>query len=792
MPCLGQKQLHVIDSAKGVLKTERDDTNKVNTLNWLSGKLWRTGMYDTSITYSKNAESLAEKLNYQKGIASACRNIGIAYAQEGDLSKALEYFLKGLTTNKQAGNKSGIANSLSDIGNIYAYEVNYPKALQYDSMALAINIEMGNKNSIASAHTNMGLIYMYQGNYPRALENDFKALDVFSMLNDKEGCATSLSNIGIVYSSQGKYAQALEYYFKSLAINQELDDKTGIASNMDNIGIIYDDQQSHTKALEYYFKSLAINQEIGNKKGIATDFGNIGASYYTQNNYTKALEYYNKSLPLYSDMEDNRGVSLTYGNMGDVYGKRANEALARDDIAGSDSLYKKALGYDKNALALSKEIGDKDNIAINFSNIGGILTKQKKYAAAKSYLDSSLILSKDIGDKENIKGAYTFMTVLDSSTGNYKAALQDYKKCIIYKDSLVNEENTKKTVQAEMNYDFEQKQAIEKAGQEKKDAIAAQERNKQKLIRNSFITGFIFMLVLAFFIFRGYLQKQKANKIITQQKEEVERQKILVEQQKMMVEQKNKDILDSITYAKRLQDAILPPMSLIKQYLPESFVLYKPKDIVAGDFYWMEKVGDTILIAAADCTGHGVPGALVSVVCSNALNRTVKEFHITEPGKILDKVRDLVLETFEKSDDNVQDGMDVSIAAISYTPMANGFIQMQWSGANNSLWFVHSKEMREIAADKQPIGKYYKSVPFNTHNVTLQKGDTLYLFTDGYADQFGGEKGKKFKYKQLQEKLLAISHQSLAEQKNILETTLETWRGGLEQVDDILVMGIKV
>lgn len=266
-----------------------------------------------------------------------------------------------------------------------------------------------------------------------------------------------------------------------------------------------------------------------------------------------------------------------------------------------------------------------------------------------------------------------------------------------------------------------------------------------------------------------------------------ERANMTISKQKKELEEKNKEILDSITYAKRLQDAILPPLSLIKQFLPESFVLYKPKDIVAGDFYWMERIGDIVLIAASDCTGHGVPGALVSVVCSNALNRTVKEFHITETGKILDKVRELVLETFEKSDGNIQDGMDISLCCIQTKTN-----EVQWSGAYNSLWYIRQGKLHEIPADKQPIGKHDKPKPFNSHNLNLVKGDSFYLFTDGFADQFGGPQGKKFKYKQLQGLLLTNASQSMEIQKKKLEETLSAWKGSLEQVDDILIIGIRV
>jgi hypothetical protein len=182
---------------------------------------------------------------------------------------------------------------------------------------------------------------------------------------------------------------------------------------------------------------------------------------------------------------------------------------------------------------------------------------------------------------------------------------------------------------------------------------------------------------------------------------------------------------------------------------------------------------------------------MVSVVCSNALNRTVKEFKITETGKILDKVRELVLETFEKSESNVQDGMDISLAAISRKSSVDS-IEVQWSGAFNLLWYIHNGEMKEVPADKQPIGKTDKPLPFSTHNLKLQKGDTLYLLTDGYADQFGGPKGKKFKYKQLEQLIVANVQLTMDEQKSLLNETIENWKGNLEQVDDILIIGIRV
>ncbi len=251
--------------------------------------------------------------------------------------------------------------------------------------------------------------------------------------------------------------------------------------------------------------------------------------------------------------------------------------------------------------------------------------------------------------------------------------------------------------------------------------------------------------------------------------------------------EKNKDIINSITYAKRIQRAILPPINHIKEHLKDSFIFYKPKDIVAGDFYWFEHKGDLLFIAAADCTGHGVPGAMVSVVCSNALYRSVNEFGITETGKILDKARELVLETFAKSGDEINDGMDISLCSINKKTN-----KVCWSGANNDLWYIHQNELTEVKAHKQPIGRTTKPSPFPTHHLELEKDTVLYLITDGFADQFGGKEGKKYKRKKLKELIISTQDSYLERQKFKLDKVLENWKGGLEQVDDVTIIGVKL
>jgi serine phosphatase RsbU (regulator of sigma subunit) len=247
------------------------------------------------------------------------------------------------------------------------------------------------------------------------------------------------------------------------------------------------------------------------------------------------------------------------------------------------------------------------------------------------------------------------------------------------------------------------------------------------------------------------------------------------------------EINESIRYARHLQEAILPPKKFISDHLPESFVLYLPKDIVAGDFYWASNEGDEFIIAAADCTGHGVPGALVSVVCSNAMNRAVKEFGLKEPGKILDKVRELVIDTFERSEQEIKDGMDISLCVID---KKSG--NVAWSGANNPLWYISNGEMKEITPNKQPIGKHFDQRPFTTHKINLQKGDMVFCFTDGYADQFGGPKSKKLKYNQLKELLFTNFRLPVEEQKKKLYDYFEEWKGDIEQVDDVCIIGVRI
>jgi serine phosphatase RsbU (regulator of sigma subunit) len=335
----------------------------------------------------------------------------------------------------------------------------------------------------------------------------------------------------------------------------------------------------------------------------------------------------------------------------------------------------------------------------------------------------------------------------------------------------------------------------------------------------------ILALVAAVSFYRNFARKKKDNILLQEKNSEIQKQKDLIAE-------KNKEIVDSINYAKRLQQAILPPVELIQKLLAQTFVLYIPKDIVAGDFYWTHvsaelgvrssentnelQTTNYQLLAVADCTGHGVPGAMVSVVCANALNAAVKEFGLSEPAKILDKVNELVEETFAKSTDEVKDGMDISLIRVevvndnpgnklqkgkliipkgkSLTDVldSNKRYKIEWAGANNPLWYIKDGEWLELKADKQPVGKFENRKPFTANHIELKAGDSFFLISDGFADQFGGTEGKKIKNKLLKEILLKHSNQSPQQQKEILEKEFTSWKGDYEQVDDVCIIGVRL
>jgi len=663
---------------------------------------------------------------------------------------------KVLKAEKEDTNK---VKTLVFIARCYSEIQKFDTAHLYCNKALDLAKKTNIQFFIGLANQVIGETYLDNGEFQEALPYAIEATKNYEQTGSKNKLRKALSDVGIDYIELGNYPNALQYILREVSISES----TGVQSMMANSYIdaanLYVYMRDFDKALDYDSKALKIREALGNKGEVAFVLCNTGTVYAGKEDYEKALDCYLKALAIGEEIKAQRIIIYCTGNIGGIYYKL--------------NQYDKALEYDLKAKKMGEDGDEKDFVALTDDNIGEALTKLNRYTEAENYLHQALAIDSVIGSLGGKKNVYNTLTNLYVQEKQWQNAYLTYRKYTTAKDSLVNQDKSKEIGKLEAKADYDKQLSTQQAKHEEETALAEADSKRQKIVLVFTAAIALAIAIIAVIILRALRVTRK--------------QKEIIQEQKAIVEEKNKDILDSITYAKRLQDAILPPLSIVQKHLPESFIMYKPKDIVAGDFYWLEKVGDHIFIAAADCTGHGVPGAMVSVVCSNALNRTVKEFKITEPGKILDKTRELVLETFEKSEGEIQDGMDISLCSINTNTK-----QIKWSGAYNPLWYIQKGEMKELAADKQPIGKTREEKPFSTHILELNKGDILYLFTDGYADQFGGEKGKKFKYRQLQEKLIAISHQPLTRQKEILETTLNEWRGSLEQVDDILITGIRI
>jgi len=620
------------------------------------------------------------------------------------------------------------------------------------------------KKTLAGVLNNIGYIHDDKGNIPLALAYYQKSLKIKKEIGDKKGMAYSYNNIGAIHRDQGNIPLALAYYQKSLKIKKEVEDKKGMASSYYNLGYIHQGQGNNSIALGYYQKSLKIQKEIGDKHGMGYSFINIGFIHQIQDNMPLGLTYYQKSLKIQKEIGDKNGISYSYLKIGAIHKIQGNMLLAID--------------YYQKSLKIQKELGDKRGMAYSYSTIGYIHENHGNIPLALEYGLKSLTLAQEVGLPEEIRNAAILLSEIYEKQGKGKKALEMYKLHIQMKDSINNEATQKASIRQQAKYEFEKVQAVKDKEHEKQLEVEQEAKAKQKVITYAAAGGLGLVGIFLFFVMNRLKVTRK--------------QKAVIEEQKEVVEEAHQEIQDSIAYAKRIQSAILPPIKLVKEYLKESFILYKPKDVVAGDFYWMESVAPTsknkdnkILFAAADCTGHGVPGAMVSVVCNNALNRSVREHGLSAPGEILTKTREIVIAEFEKSEEEVKDGMDIAMCSLEG-------MKLQYAGAHNPLWIIRNGEIIETKANKQPIGQFDNPEPYTTHSFELESGDSLYIFSDGYVDQFGGEKGKKFKAKAFRELLLSIQDKDMEEQKTIIDEAFETWRGSLEQIDDVCVIGVRV
>ncbi len=637
-------------------------------------------------------------------------------------------------------------------------------ALIWTNMAIDLAEKIGYKTMDWALVNQLACTYIAVSKYPEAIKYHQKALQIAEERNNKINIAATYNNIGIVYYNLADFNRTIDYFQKSLKMQEQLGRERQVAAIIGNIAVVYGELGEDSLSAIYQQKSFDMHQKMGNKTDMAASLNNLGILSRKKREFKRALDYHHRALAIASTLDEKDGLKSIYSNMGSLY-------LDMNDADEALNMFFKGV-------ELTDESSEKKDIAVLYLGIATAYQKTGKKTGAISYFEKAFELSKSVGSLKEQKEAADGLYTIYKSNIDFKTALQYHEISRKLNDSIFNTSknesfNTLKTQFALDRQEIDLKTKADVLLEKKEE-----EKAKQQIITYIAIGVLILVFIFSYILLQRFRITKKQNEIIATQK--------------IIVEHKNKEITDSIMYTKRIQQAIIPPVALVEKYFPESFIYFQPKDIVAGDFYWMEHVNGITYMAVADCTGHGVPGAMVSIVCSNALNGALKEFQLSDTGLILDKTRQLVIETFEKSGEDIKDGMDISLIKVYPSDETSNVVKLEWSGANNSLWYIENKEFKTVKCDKQPIGKIDDPKQFTTHRISLKKGDMLYLFTDGYADQFGGPKGKKFKYKSLQELLILNQSKSLAEQKEILAHTFADWKGPLEQVDDVCIIGIRL
>lgn len=641
---------------------------------------------------------------------------------------------------------------------------------QDDAFAdLKLEIQNAEEDSNKVDLLNQLSVQYYSANLPdSAFQYAWASTDLALRLEFKRGLALGYSILANIYFDRGIYSESLKYNLEALKIRQETKDEKGVANCYNNIGNVYLSLRNNEEALKNHQAALEIRERLMDTIGLGFSYNNIGIVFEKQKNFEQALNSFAKCLDIKINTRDTIGVGTAYINLGNacVEMKKYDEARVY--------LYK--------SLAVHESVGDDHGTEIAFVNLCNLYNKMGVFDSSEYFGHKALVMATEFGDVETIIEANLQLSEIYRKTGRYEEALKYYMRYSEVSDSLFNEESINSVVRTQLEHDFEQERA-------KKEIVAAEEKLQTRIVLVIISSVLVIASILAFFFYRNNIKKQRVNDIIVKQKQEVEAQK-------KIIEEKNEDITSSITYAQRIQRAILPSMEAIKDKFPESFVFYRPKDIVAGDFYWVSdavtKYNEKFVMAAVvDCTGHGVPGALMSVIGNNFLRLCEHEPSVNRPSEALDFINVGISRTFrqEYTKGEIKDGMDMVFIAIDYHTM-----NLHFAGAKNSIYVVRDGTFTEYTGDKHPIGSYLgeEMQKFTNHTIPVKKGDCIYLFTDGYADQFGGSEGKKYMYKRFKNLLTELSPLQMEQQGEKLSKDFENWIGSHEQVDDVCVFGIRV
>lgn len=722
-----------------------------------------------SLELSKEALRLSITTGHTAYVSHIYNNTGSANRIQGNYEKAINFHTNALENDRKRGNRAGEALSLNNLGNVYLKQGRYKDAIVSYERSLNIRQDLNDNEGVASSLNNLGMVYRNQGDHDRALAYYQNALKIFEQEGDRVGRANALNNIGIVHRSNGNLEKALEVFLDALKQFEGLGNRQGEANTLNNIGNIYYQQADHDKALEFYEKSYRISESIGDVNSMAGKLGNMAGVYLVRGDKDKAMKTALKALELQERIGDEQGQISTLNNIGAYYLE--------------EKQYDLALGNFLKAEKLERRTGDRSYVATTLTSIGQVYQQMGQHPKALDYLSRALKEAKASGNSSAMLTAFSALGETHAALGDYKKSYDSEQARKQLQDSLERASSARDLARMQAQFENERKQReieiLNKENEVNQLRIA-----KQRMVRNLIIVLTVLILITLILLYARYMAKKRAN-------EELEGKNREIAKQKELVEEKNWAITSSIEYAKRIQDAIMPTMDQIRAHLPQSFVFYRPKAIVSGDFYWFSAQHGQTYLAAVDCTGHGVPGAFMSMIGNDHLNQIVNVELVKEPHHVLNRLHEEIQITLKQKHgvSENHDGMDVALCAIDMERR-----KLHFASANRYLYFVRNGELTEVKGDHFNIGGVmHEDVrKYNLHELDLEPGDTFYMFSDGLSDQFGGENAKKFGYRRLRELLVQMNTLPMEEQRDHFEQKMLEWMGPNEQIDDFLLIGVRV
>jgi len=740
-----------------------------------------------ALDYYKKAYNLSRKGKYNSGITQSLTSIGLSYYYMNLLDSSLFYSDLALKNAQKTKNYSEEAKILQNIGNVYKKSLSLDTSLEYYERSLSIREELKDYKEIAKSNSIIGQVYYTKGEFDKAIEYYKKAIELRDLANDLWGKGIDAYNTGNAYRELEKYEEAIEFLQQALSIFEKVNNTEGIGHCYLTLGFVNDLMENSSKALSYYQNALKIFTEINDKNNLANIYDLIGSNisnstvnklkekygynYYEDSlikfkppeyiaKFDTVLNYYLKSYKIAKEINDLAMMWQSLHNIGQNYNYLVQ--------------YDKSLEYLDKALEIAKIIQDESHIIWTIMATGRTYNRSKQYYKALNYLLNYINRAEKLDKNEYLVRYYEEISNSYRGLGNYKKALNYYMLYFGAQEKFLNEERLRQTAELETKYETEKKEAqiqiLDQKNQLQEETI---KRRNQVII--FFIIGFILILASAAMLLRLNRRINKANVELANKNEVITKQK--------------EEITDSIKYARRIQRAVLPSDEDASNLLPEHFILFRPRDIVSGDFYWIGQKDNKIIVVAADCTGHGVPGAFMSMLGVSFLNEIVHKEEVTQANLILNELRTSVKTTLSQTgaEGEAKDGMDIALIIIDMQKNT-----IQFAGAYNPLYLIRNGELLETKADKMPIGIYIKErESFTNHEIKIQKGDTFYIFSDGYVDQFGGTDRRKFMSKPFKAMLTEIQPKPLHEQREILNQRIDEWRGDIPQVDDMIVIGVR-